>query len=101
MTHAIDENWNGADVRTMKPTIFEIKRKGRLLAIDRKWQYWMYYGAIYQVNVNGIQYSKWCEAGRFAEKHRQESEAIGAKFFSNRDGMLIVNKTLIPKQTEI
>lgn len=77
--------------------IMTIKKHGKLIAICNVWQYWIYNGVMYSINVDGMNISFWCSIDRLNRHLYKLYQIHDRLYFTDDPNMVIIDKNFLSK----
>ena len=83
----------------MNKEIVEIKKRGKLIAFNHCWQYWLYEGYLYSINVEGTVLCIWCGANRLGQHLHRLYQVTGHTFFTEDEEMMAIDKEFLSQFT--
>lgn len=79
----------------MDKEIVNIKKNGKLIAIEPGWQYFVLCDVLYSVASSGQHYNVWCGISHLNKYLHRLYQVTGRKYFTESKDMLIINKEFI------
>lgn len=79
----------------MGKEIMNIKKNGKLVALDTCWSYWVLGDVLYSVSVTGDNYNIWCGLSRLNFHLHRLFQVTGKRFFTETPSMTVIDKNFI------
>lgn len=76
--------------------ICEIKKNGKLFALDGDFQLWIMYEMVYSFRADNTGYTTWCHRSMLA-RHLKNLYRITGKRFENWENVCIIRPEFLPK----